>query len=225
MSPTACVCGFVNSPEAKFCGGCARPLAPPQLKCPVCGHVNLPGAKFCENDATPLDAGLSIPEPARETQPAPIPAKEERKREEAPKKKKGVVGTIIALGQGSLRMVPNGATDKPMIIRFPMRFTMRVMNLAVPGDDIEVYGRRHSDGTIEAKRIVNLKTGVIVIGGHGAWRIPVFTIVAMGIVTLVVAGNVRLFAGPEIMIVLIVVLLIIIVATIFGRGKEVTQPD
>ncbi|MGZ6254293.1 MAG: zinc-ribbon domain-containing protein, partial [Candidatus Binataceae bacterium] len=46
-------CGSENPDGAKFCDGCAAPLA---LRCPWCGTSNRAGAKFCVECAAALGA-------------------------------------------------------------------------------------------------------------------------------------------------------------------------
>jgi class 3 adenylate cyclase len=49
-------CGSENPDGAKFCDGCAAPLA---LQCPSCGASNRPGARFCIECAAALGAASS----------------------------------------------------------------------------------------------------------------------------------------------------------------------
>ena len=65
-------CGVENREHAKFCSGCAAPLA---SKCPQCGATNLPGAKFCD------ECGTSLTSQAKPS--APISASSVRVRPEA----------------------------------------------------------------------------------------------------------------------------------------------
>ena len=181
MSTQVCACGFENSAEARFCSNCARPLGQTALKCPVCGHQNKPGARFCELDATPLDTQLAAspashasPPPA--APPLPVKAEKPKKRGRAP-----IVGTIVSVAAGTIRLVPLGATDRPVEVKYPMHLAPRIASLAHPGDDLEVYGSMNEDGTLDSARMTNMKTGVIVYRRKSYWSVVVFLIVLIGL--------------------------------------------
>jgi hypothetical protein len=223
VSAPACVCGFENSAEAKFCGGCARPLGEPQLKCPVCGHVNLPGARFCERDATPLDTKLGIVDSLATQTPTlqlSEPPREEKKAEKKAPRKQGIIGTVVSVASGSLRLVPADATDKPIVIKYPLRLTNRIAALAVPGDDLEVFGGRDVDGTISARKMLNLKTGVLLYR-RSSWAIPFFTILILGAISVLIGqGAFGNLGGPEMLILIVVVLMIIVVSNIIRSRRD-----
>ena len=47
-------CGKPNSPSAKFCDGCGKPMALPGPACPSCKAPNPAGAKFCNTCGKPM---------------------------------------------------------------------------------------------------------------------------------------------------------------------------
>jgi hypothetical protein len=182
VSTSTCVCGYENSAEAKFCSNCARPLGQPALKCPVCGHQNKPGARFCELDATPLDTQLasspaSFAASAPPAPPPPVKTEKPKKRGREP-----LVGTIVSVAAGTIRLVPLGATDRPVEVKYPMHLAMRIASLAHPGDDIEVLGSMNEDGILEPVRMRNRKTGVLLYRKKSYWALVVFLIVLIGLI-------------------------------------------
>lgn len=56
-------CQHDNVDDARFCGGCGRPLP---LPCPRCGRPGSPGSNYCQGCGSPLTAGRTEP-------PAPEP--------------------------------------------------------------------------------------------------------------------------------------------------------
>jgi len=69
------VCGKLNTPGAKFCGGCGNstePKAPVQdgIACPNCGTQNPEGTKFCGSCGTKLE-GLQANEQKEAEEPEP----------------------------------------------------------------------------------------------------------------------------------------------------------
>lgn len=65
-------CSTVNSPAAKFCAGCGKPLSPPVLavesrNCPACGTLLSLQAKFCRQ------CGHRMPPVGATIEAAPMP--------------------------------------------------------------------------------------------------------------------------------------------------------
>jgi hypothetical protein len=220
MSTQTCTCGFENTATAKFCNQCGKSLEKSPLKCPVCGHVNAPGSRFCENDATPLDANIQVASPAALAPPAvPPPANDTSTKTEKKKtpRKNLVIGTYIASGIGTIRIVPLDVAEKVLNVQFPQTKMMRVANNLMQGDNIEVAGSMDIDGTFRAKRIKNLKTGVIIYQ-RSSWGVSlVVVILLLGVFAFIT----RLGGGPaELMIALAVVLLVVTVGSLVRRRRN-----
>jgi class 3 adenylate cyclase/tetratricopeptide (TPR) repeat protein len=79
MGVLACAnCGTDNPEGARFCMSCGKPLA---TSCPDCGAAAPPGARFCTNCGAALGAQAAREaEAARDAEPAPAPAADERRR-------------------------------------------------------------------------------------------------------------------------------------------------
>ena len=65
----ACVhCHQELLPDAKYCGGCGRPVT---LQCGVCGFQNLPEQTFCGSCASPLKPDKTVPDKPLNTAQSP----------------------------------------------------------------------------------------------------------------------------------------------------------
>jgi class 3 adenylate cyclase len=69
-------CGTENKTGAKFCGGCAAPLA---HACPACGAINDPGMRFCNDCASPLSGAPPVKDVAAAAAFVPVTAVAERR--------------------------------------------------------------------------------------------------------------------------------------------------
>jgi hypothetical protein len=175
-----CDCGFSNSPAAKFCGECGRPLgsAAPS-SCVACGHDLIAGAKFCENCATPVDTGRRAnpqPQPEPSPPPSPPPSPHKRNNDEEDDRRSGkfrFVGSVLVLPnvpsgsvitlKFSMRLQQTGVRQRPVEVTLNFRQARAVGRLLQPGDEVEAEGVWQPDGTLRLDYLENNRTKVVII--------------------------------------------------------------
>src|SRR5258708_10784754 len=102
-------CGSENPDGAKFCDGCAAPLA---LRCPSCGTSNRAGARFCIDCAAALGAvpvaasSSGAAQPAR-SEKATISLGASLEPHDVPEGERKTVTALFADIKGSMELMEN----------------------------------------------------------------------------------------------------------------------